>query len=405
MKAVRTPTQRLKFLGFVVDTIRMRLFLDAEKVEKIEELLQRTLESGGEDETHRSLAALAGKLVATGPAIPPVRMFTRNIYGDVSPVEADYDTAAEVRPESLEEMQLALKYLRRLNQYGGPIRRKRRMCSLRVISDASLHGYGYWIDNREVRDLKWDARSMAVAAQWSEWEEWEHQVHRELAAVKETLKKEVKYLRGKDVLWFTDATAVEAYVNDGTGSSEVMAEMAKEIWWLCAAEGISLRAEHMAGVRMVAVGVDSMSRASEFSMERQLYTAINNNPRWGRRWGFKGFDVDLCASQKTAKCGRYYSRGGLGKDSLGDARVAQLKASELHYVVPPTGFVEQALGLLLEARVAAIVVVPMWVGKEWSVWLRYRAEEIGELPWRRQQPAWMAVADKKQKPHIVANQW
>ena len=140
LKAVLKPTQRLKFLGFVVDTVRMRLFLDGEKVQKIEELLQRTILSGGEQETHRSLASLAGKLVATGPAIPPVRMFTRNIYGDVSPVEADYDAAAEVRPESLEEMQLALKYLRRLNQYGGPIRRKRRMCSLRVISDASLHG-------------------------------------------------------------------------------------------------------------------------------------------------------------------------------------------------------------------------------------------------------------------------
>ena len=403
LKAVLTPTQRLKFLGFVVDTLKMRLFLDTQKVVKIEAVLQQIISTGGLQETHRSLASVAGKLVATGPAIPPARMLTRHIYKDVSPEDADYDQPAEVRPESLEEMQLALKYLRRLNKYGGPIRRKARMCQMRVISDASQHGYGYRIDGRDVRDLKWNKRSRAVAAQWTE--EWEHQVHRELAAVREALQKEAEHLRGKDVLWFTDARAVETYINEGTGSSDVMSEMAADIWWFCAAEGITLRAEHMAGVRMVATGVDSMSRASEFTMHARVYAELNRDPRWGRRWGFTGFEVDLCASQKTAKCERYYSRGGLGEGSLGDARTAQLRKDELHYVVPPTGFVEQALGLLAETGVAAIVVVPMWVGKEWNVWLRYRAEDIEELPWSEGQPTWMDVADKKAKPHIVANQW
>ena len=102
----------------------------------------------------------------------------------------------------------------------------------------------------------------------------------------------------------------------------------------------------MAGVRMVAAGVDSMSRASEFVLARTEYDKLNADVKWGRRWGFKGFTVDLCASQKTTRCRRYYSKDGMGEGSLGDARTADLQRQELYYVVPPVGMIEQVLKLL-----------------------------------------------------------
>ena len=404
LKAVLTPTQRLKFLGFVVDTVLMRLFLPGEKVEKIEGMLREVVESGGQHETHRSLASVAGSIVAAGPAIPPARMFTRHTYKCIRPEEGEYDAAAQVVPETLEEMRLGLKYIRRMNQFGGPIRRKRRMCEARVISDASEWGFGYRFDGRETRDMQWDGQSRAVAAQWTET--WEHQVHRELAAVREALRRETKKgLADIDILWFTDSKAVEVYLNECTGTSDVMSEMAREIWWICAGAGISLRAEHMAGIRMVQAGVDSMSRASEFSLSKADFKALNADARWGHRWGFSGFTVDLCASEKTAQCGRYYSRGGHGAGSLGDVRSARLSPGDLHYVVPPPGLIEQVCGVLMESRVAAVLVVPLWVGRDWNLWLRYRAEELGVMPWRSSPPVWVDVSERKPKMHIVASEW
>ena len=268
---------------------------------------------------------------------------------------------------------------------------------------ASQHGYGYRCDTREVRDVKWDGQTRAVAAEW-DGEPMEHQVHREMAALLPTLQREATRLRGRAVLLMTDCTAVVRYVNEGAGSSEVMTAMAKEMWAFCSKNGISMRAEHMAGARMIAAGVDSCSRASEFTLARQEYTRLNTSVRWGRRWGFAGFTVDLCASQKTKKCKKYYSRGGEGRGSLGDVRTALLDPCELYYVVPPIGMIEAVIQLLEEARVAAVLVVPLWAGREWNLYLRERGEDVAVLPWRSYPAVWLDVSEAP-KEHVIAGKW
>ena len=90
---------------------------------------------------------------------------------------------------------------------------------------------------------------------------------------------------------------------------------------------------------------------------------------------------------------------------MGDARTADLQRQELYYVVPLVGMIEQVLKLLEEARVAAVLVLPLWVGREWSLWLRERAEQIEKLPWRSYPAVWLDVADKGPKKHVLASQW
>lgn len=169
--------------------------------------------------------------------------------------------------------------------------------------------------------------------------------------------------------------------------------------------GIALRGEHMAGERMVATAVDSFSRASEFAMAMADFKAIQNSSRWGRRLGFSGCTVDLCASQKTAKCKKYYSRFGLGEGSLGDLRTQPLDKGDLHYVCPPIPLIEFTLRRLLEEKIAAVVVVPLWIGREWNLWIRQRALDIDVLPWRSHPALWLDLADRKAKRHRMASQW
>ena len=292
LKAVLTPTQVAKFLGFVVDTVKMRFFLPADKVLKIEGLLRKVVEEEGQQETHRSLARVVGNVVATDLAIPPARPFMRHSYSCIRPKEGEYDEKAEVTQESLREMQTVLKYLRLWNLRGGPIRKEARMCEVRMILDASEHGFGYRCNGREHQDVEWDGKSRAVAAQWR-GTTYEHQVHREMAAAVQAVQREAALLSGKTCLFKSDCMAVVCYINEGVGSSTVLCEMAEDLWWFCCCNGIRLRAEHMAGVRMVAAGVDSMSRASEFVLARTEYDKLNADVKWGRRWGFKGFTVNL----------------------------------------------------------------------------------------------------------------
>lgn len=408
-KVVLKPSHRVRFQGMVVCTETMRLFAPPEKIEAIEELMEEHVNAGGSQETFRTLASAVGKTLALLPGIPAVRGMLRETQKCIRPVdEEDWDSEAVVSFESLEEFDFVASNLRRFNQWpegGNPICKRARMTECRIIADASVHGKGYRLDG-VVRDLKWSKWSKAVAQEWTSLSDLDQQVYRELMILDEATEDELEVLRGRTCLIQSDCMAAVVYINKGSGASEVLTRIARRIFWRCVMNGIALRAEHFAGVRMIATAVDSFSRASEFAMAWQEFRRIQQDKRWGRRFGelggSEGCSVDLCASQKTKKCQKYYSRLGEGDGSLGDVRTTSLKKDELYWVVPPIPLIEFVLQRLLEEQVAAIVVVPLWLGKEWSLWIRLRAEEVDVLPWRAYPAMWLDLADKKAKKHEMA---
>jgi len=402
-KAVLTPSQCVKFLGFVVCSHRMRLFVPGDKIEKIEALVGDLLSTRGSGETFRSLAKVAGKIVSLAMAIPPARIFTREIYKCICPQGVDdWDNKAKVSESMLTEMAWVLKYLRSFNSVGAQIRKAHRMCDVRVMVDASTSGFGYRVQNRE-RSWKWLGFDSAKACVWDQADS--EQVFREMLAVETLVLQQTREFVGKRILICTDAVAVRDYINAGTGRSDVLSTMMKRLWWHCVRHGIGLRAEHVAGTRLVQAAVDGFSRATEFALSWKIWRGLDADIRWGRRWGFSGFSIDACASQKTRKCPRYLSRLGLGVGSVGDLRTALLNPDELHYACPPIGFIEEVLGLLSEAEVPVILVVPNWEGKAWHLWIRERAEEMDLIPWCDWPASWLDVSEKKVKRHEVANCW
>lgn len=359
-KSVLTPTQSLKFLGFIVCSTSMRIYTPGDKIEKIEELAKKLLESEGKQETFRTLARMAGKIVSLAAAIPPARLFTRETYKCIRPEnEEAWDDKAEVSVEMLQEIKFMLEHIRKFNQVGARIRKQARMCDLRILSDASSGGFGYRLDGED-RSMKWQNQGKAVAVEWDK--EDSEQVFREMQAVEEAVIRETSALKNRTVLIGTDSVAVKKYVNEATGKSEVLTKMARRLWWHCANEGISLRSEHFAGVRLVEACVDGLSRSAEFCLRRSIWKQLNNSERWGRRWGFTGFNVDACASEKTRQCMEFYSKCGLGKNSKGDIRTAKLQQDKLYYVCPPIGFIDKVCELFQEAKVCAIFIVPNWEG-------------------------------------------
>jgi hypothetical protein len=72
-----------------------------------------------------------------------------------------------------------------------------------------------------------------------------------------------------------DASTTVRYINKGKGSSIVLTSIMRRIYDLCIKWGISVVAEHIAGVRMIAVGMDSMSRIAEFSVAPRAFRKLN----------------------------------------------------------------------------------------------------------------------------------
>ena len=76
-KSILTPTQRITFLGFVIDSVQMTLEITEEKKSKIHNLCLETLQK--EKITLRTLASVIGNFVASFPAVPLGPFFYRNL--------------------------------------------------------------------------------------------------------------------------------------------------------------------------------------------------------------------------------------------------------------------------------------------------------------------------------------
>ena len=67
-KSIMNPTQKLEFLGFMVDTKTMRIALPPQKIDTIQKEASQILSAGSIQ--IRTLAHFIGTLVATKPAMP-----------------------------------------------------------------------------------------------------------------------------------------------------------------------------------------------------------------------------------------------------------------------------------------------------------------------------------------------
>jgi hypothetical protein len=66
-KSIFTPTQEIEYLGFVINSIEMKVFLPTHKRQEIKEACHKLLEQG--KHKIRNVAKVIGKLVAAFPAV------------------------------------------------------------------------------------------------------------------------------------------------------------------------------------------------------------------------------------------------------------------------------------------------------------------------------------------------
>ena len=412
-KAVLTPSRRVKFIGFVIDSETMRFHVPGEKVEDVEKLIADLTQEPAAA-TFRQLARVAGKIVAMGTAISAWRLFTRETYRCICP-EDDWDESAPVTAAMVQELLSFVEWVRVFNARGAPIRRPAKQTGIRLMMDASVDGLGVRLDG--YGDLVWQHPTWAMAGAWT-GPPREVQAHRELAALEEVLQRALqeqrtgehkwglcKRLSGRRLLLWSDSVATVAYVKKGAGDSDEMSAIMKRVFVMCLELECSVWAEHVAGATLVAAGVDALSRATEFALSKAVFHGLQQDPEFGCRGGFSGFTVDACASVKTRKLRRYFSRGGVGVHSEGDVRTAPLSQAEHYFVCPPIGLIETVLQRVEEAEICATVVVPNWVEKAWHVRLRGQAVATRKLPWDGYRATWVDVSEGKPKPHELAQKW
>lgn len=408
-KTMATAARRVRFLGFIVDSEAMRIYVTGERLDKLEAaamVLAKRAE-GCESAAMRELASVAGKTVSMAPAVPGARMLTRACYSLVRPGEFEWDEQVELTEEVRLELLEVVHSLRVWNRKGAPIRRTLGAKQVRLITDASEHGYGCRVDGMS-RQWELGVTSRAAARDWEEGDEVQHQVWRELLALEKCVEEfGPTLLAGRTVLVCTDAKATLRYINWGAGGSKVMSEIMRRIFDRCLELEISLQAEHVSGDKMKATAVDSLSRWGEFTVRQKVFETFNRDDEWG---GANGYTCDLYASVKTAKVPRFGARGahreadGGDAGCVGDARTAEFDQGENLWVCPPLQVIRQAVEGAMQKGVRCTVVVPDWENQPWHVFLRQEATRSRLLPWSAQWPTMCDAASRKLTAHH-ADKW
>ena len=101
-KSILTPTQHIKWVGWVIDTVRFVVHVPGKRVQEYEELVKQVVAAPGDQVVGR-IAKLAGKLISMASAIPFARLLTRETYRCIRP-ENGWDALATVTPEMLLEL-------------------------------------------------------------------------------------------------------------------------------------------------------------------------------------------------------------------------------------------------------------------------------------------------------------
>ena len=336
-KSIWKPTQRLQWLGFVVDLSKGQIEVPEDRIAalrvKLQEICQSRLVSA------RNLASVVGSLMSMSLAIGPVaRFMTRSMY-TLLETRLSWWELLEITPEAKDELEFWQTSLAEYNCQ--PIWHS--PSAVRVVySDASDTGYGGFVVEHG---------PCVAYGQWTEWEARQSSTWRELTAVLQILMAVVEKLKNCRVRWFTDNQNVARILQVGSKKSGLHATAVK-VFSLSVQHHIRLEPEWIP--RHLNERADYLSRIVDYD-DWQLNPDIfaDLDVAWGPH------SVDRFASFHNYQVPRYNSRCWNPGSEAVDAFTVDW-AGENNWLCPPIGLIPRVIRHAQGCQANVSMVVPMW---------------------------------------------
>ena len=343
--SVVEPTQRLIFLGFVVDTVKFSFFLPKDKRKALQKCLRGLLRK--KSVTMRSFASLVGKLLATGRAVAPATLLCGPLVdyqGTLLAAGVKWDDPIRLPTAIRKEMEQWLSFLLIWN--GSAILPAACAPEVIITSDASGSGWGATLAAHKACGF------------WTRQQGFWHINRQELMAVLLALKAFRPMVTGKYVLIRTDSMVALAYVNKMAGRKTQLRELAKTLWEWTQEAGVRLVAEHIPGVDNVEA--DRLSRRSDSSdwrLHPEVYELIDE--LWGPH------DVDLFATPLNAQLPTFFTWCHQPGSAGVDAFRQDWMVFQCPYANPPFAMIPRVLHYLRARKVTITMVAPYWPQQHW----------------------------------------
>ena len=345
-KSVFTPKQEIEYLGFVINSVNMKVQLPATKRQEIKAACSSLLTK----ETHRikTVASVIGKLVAAFPAVQYGPLYYRTLEKEKTIALRNngghFDRKMQLSWAAKNELQWWLDHIdtafSKITR-GAP--------DLEIASDASGLGWGATNGTTDIGG-RWKDADRLIAP--------DNINYLELLAAFLALKSFCSRLRNQHIKLNIDNTTAVAYISHMGGSkSQVCNDLAKELWLWCISRCIWVSVSHLPGIQNVTA--DRKSRnfhdETEWMLKPEVFKILSKECRP---------KIDLFASRLNAQLPRYVS----WKPDPGAEAVDALSlcwGGTTFYAFPPFCIIGKCLKKVLEDEAEGMMIVPKWPTQPW----------------------------------------
>ena len=364
-KSVFIPTQRIVFLGYIIDSVEFKVYLPQEKVEKILKVSLEILKK--EKISVREVSALIGLYSSSRCAILLAPLFLRELDHEKCDVlkenNSEYDKKFALSDVAKQEISWWIDNIESANgkmiDYGSP--------DFYLETDASSNGWGAVFEH------------INTQGRWTETEANLHINVLELLAVNYGLQSLCQEVGNCHICIKSDSATAVHYINNMGGSVKTLFKQVKEIWLWSSERNIFLSAVHIPGKENKTP--DNLSRifsdSSEWKLNEEIFEAVCKT--------FSTPDIDLFASRintQLEKCVSWFpDPGALASDAFS----ISWSDFTMPYIFPPFSVIPNVLKKVEEDKVSmAIMIVPMWHTQPWFPrLLNCLIEKPVKLPFRK----------------------
>lgn len=338
-KSELTPTQKIEFLGFELNSIEMSISVPRTKIIKLRQLAQAL--KSADVVPARQIAKFCGLLASFKLASEYSRIKARALQRLLKGIDRTgngFNKPVRISSEAREEA--AFWSAAPVTAYKNRLVEPPISCVIRT--DASKKGWGMQADN------------LRTGGRWSNEESKLHINILELKAIHLGLLTAFKTSKNIGIRIESDNTTAIAFINRRGGTrSRRLHRVATDIWQWALDKNIYLTATHIAGVDNIEADQESRTfkECCEWAMDSMILQNIFD------QWGTP--DIDLFASRVNRKCESYYSLNP-DPDAVGIDAFSHNWKGLLAYAFPPFNLIGRTIRKAKSENADLILVTPEW---------------------------------------------
>lgn len=361
-KSVLEPSHVITYLGFIIDSQQMKVFLPQNKVKTIMEIANELKTKT--NITLQELASFIGIIVAAFPAYQFGQLHYRGLENQkiqgLRESCGSYKSQVALNDNALRDVHW---WIENANCSGKRI--EPYLPDIVIYTDASLQGWGCVIDEKK------------TGGRWSSLElsHYEQNINAlELLALFFALKAHRERIAGLVVSCKIDNSTAIAYINKFGGTHSVACDtLARDIWDFCISNKTYLLASYVESSQNFA---DEPSRKFNDDIEYMLCGDVFSNIC--QMFGVP--DIDLFASRLNRQVHKFCSWKPDPEAAYVDAFTLDWSELGLIFAFPPFRLIGRVLRQAHAQTANIILVYPHWPGQHWFPRLQSMLKSSTALP-------------------------